>query len=149
MHLLIYFPARHQAGRPYAEVLQWETAELSQECHADLESFCQHLRVSNHHDSVVVLMPENQAQLEDILALGPLLEDLPLTVVLPSRDPVLVGRAHLLRPRFLTYQDQDPSLLLAVLTNIVHRGRPGPAPSPDAERPQLRTGKGRGHPRTA
>ncbi|MBI5524471.1 MAG: hypothetical protein HY910_17740 [Desulfarculus sp.] len=149
MHLLIYCPAHHQAGHPYSEVLHWETAELSKECHADLESFGQRLRVPNHHDSVVVLMPENQAQLEDILTLGPLLEDLPLTVVLPSRDPVLVGRAHLLRPRFLTYQDQDPALLLAVLTNIAHRGRPGPAPSPEAGKPQPRPDKGRGHLRTA
>lgn len=143
MHLLVYFPSRRQADHPYADILQWETAELSKECHEELEAFCQRLRVPNHHNSVVVLMPDNQEQLEDILALGPLLEDLPLTVVLPNRDPVLVGRAHLLRPRFLTYQDQDPALLLAVVSNIAHRSWPGLDQPQRAEKPQPTPGKGR------
>lgn len=146
MHLLVYFPSHRQAGHPYAGVLQWESAQFSQECHENLDSFCRSLRVPSPQNTVVVLIPDSREQLEEILSLGPLLEDHPLTVVLPTRDPAMVGRAHLLRPRFLTYQDQDPALLLAVVTNIAHRSWPGLEQAQGLHKPQLPAGKGRRRP---
>lgn len=129
MHLLIYFPARQQPGHPYASLLTWEDERLQKEFHDNVDSLGQRLHSPLNPNPVVVLVLDNQAQLEEMLALGPLLEGLALTVILPSREPQLVDRAHLLRPRFLTYQDQDPELLLAVLGNLLLRSWPSEATS--------------------
>lgn len=121
------------------------TNNLSKEVIDDLGSFSQRLRLPSQQESLLVLLLDNQADLENVLAMAPLLEDRRLTMVLPGRDPVLEGRAHLLRPRFLTYQDQDPALLLAVLTNIGQRGWPGLGSSELADKVKPKAHRERKH----
>ncbi|MFH1035466.1 MAG: hypothetical protein V1806_13235 [Pseudomonadota bacterium] len=124
MHLLIYFPARHQAGQTYGPLLGDVSAYGDSEFCDTLESLASNLGAPTQEGTVVVLVPESAQQMDDILSLRNLLGDRPVTVVLPSHDPCLVGRAHLLRPRFLTYQDQEPGVLLQVLANIARKHWP-------------------------
>lgn len=145
MYLLGYFPALSQPNHPYCLLVEDGGLGKGDEFYDTLEEFSQRLGSPLREGTVVVLVLDTPSQMDDILSLRERLGDLPLAVVLPSHDPALVGRAHLLRPRFLTYQDQEPAVLLLVLANIARKHWPGlaahateaggePTPSHDARR---------------
>jgi hypothetical protein len=143
MHLLAYFPACRQAGHPYRQLLEDSSSCGGSEFYDSLEGFRQRLEQPARDGSVVVLVLDSAEDMNAILSLGDLLGDLPLAVVLPNHDPALVGRAHLLRPRFLTYLDQEPGVLLQVLANIARKHWPGIGPplSRQGKRPPCGVGE--------
>lgn len=125
MHLLVYFPSLHRTEHPYHLLVEDATNGGDSEFYDLLEPFGQRLGASTRDGTVVVMVLDSPDQMNQVLSLEALLEGLPVAVVLPSYDPVLVGRAHRLRPRFLTYLDQEPEVLLAVLANIARKHWPG------------------------
>jgi hypothetical protein len=120
----------HRPEHPYHLLLEGDTNGGESEFYDLLEPFGQRLSASTRDGTVVVMVLDSPDQMDQVLSLETLLEGLPVAVVLPSYDPVLVGRAHRLRPRFLTYLDQEPEVLLAVLANIARKHWPGMVPYP-------------------
>lgn len=56
---------------------------------------------------------------DQIFVLRELLDDIPLIIVLPDGNEDLVPRAHLLRPRFVTFWDQGLREVPAVLNRML------------------------------
>lgn len=69
----------------------------------------------------VVLFPTDAPDLSRLLALEDLMTGARIILVLPQWDPRLVSEAHVLRPRFVTTQDQDFSEVEAVLCKMASK----------------------------
>lgn len=82
----------------------------------DVEIF---LRQPSHPDKLLVLMPKDREQLNALIAKGDLMRDAKLILVLPEDDPGINGLSHLMRPRFVTYTDRDPSQLIMVVERLM------------------------------
>jgi hypothetical protein len=82
------------------------------------------LRSPAAHPDLVVLAVNRKKELAELFALGELLSEIRLVLVLPDREPGTVAMAHRLRPRFVSYTDGDPSVLAAVVLKIVTGAEP-------------------------
>ena len=67
---------------------------------------------------VLILIPRDKQQLEDLLEMQELLQDFRLILILPASDNVSITRGHLLMPRFLTFIDNDMVEILDVLRRM-------------------------------
>ena len=82
----------------------------------DVETY---LRQPSHLDELLVLMPKDRKELDDLVAIGDLMRDAKLVLVLPEDAPGTNERSHLMRPRFVTYTDCDPSHLILVVDRLL------------------------------
>lgn len=69
--------------------------------------------------TLLILIPENRQQLEELICLGDLMNDDPVFLVLPNRNPITVSTGHRLYPRFVSYLDADFSHVTAVLAKMI------------------------------
>ena len=82
----------------------------------DVEAY---LRQPSHLDELLVLMPKDRKELDDLVAIGDLMRDAKLVLVLPEDDPGINEQSHLMRPRYVTYNDCDPSHLMLVVDRLL------------------------------
>ncbi len=78
-----------------------------------------HLRKPAYMEKLLVLMPRDRRELDDLIAISDLMRDAKLILVLPEDDPVINEQSHLMRPRFVSYIDCDPSRLIMVIDRIL------------------------------
>ncbi|MGA1825801.1 MAG: hypothetical protein ACMUIP_14190 [bacterium] len=76
----------------------------------------------HHHMSttIALLFVANQDDLLNLLSLQEIFSYIRLIIVLPTRDEELIALAHRLRPRFLTFTDENPYDLKDVLKKLLH-----------------------------
>ena len=84
-----------------------------------LEDVEAYLRQPSHLDELLVLMPKDRKELDDLVAIGDLMRDAKLVLVLPEDDPGINEQSHLMRPRYVTYNDCDPSHLMLVVDRLL------------------------------
>jgi hypothetical protein len=84
-----------------------------------IEALTERLRQSMNNHEVAVLIAATEAELENFLALGDLLHNLKLVLVLPDRGHGSIARGHALRPRLLCYPDDDADEIQAVLAKML------------------------------
>lgn len=91
----------------------------------ELGSFANRVNSTPSCASVAILMAADREILLGLHAIRHLLEDMRVLLVVPDGDPETVRLAHDLAPRFLSYLDDDPSHLLAVLERMLRRAQGG------------------------
>lgn len=84
-----------------------------------MEDVEQYLRQPSHLDKLLVLMPKDRKEVDDLTAIRDLMRDAKLILVLPEDDPGINRKSHLMRPRFVTYTDCDPSQLMLVVDRLL------------------------------
>jgi hypothetical protein len=84
-----------------------------------IKALTERLRQSMNNREVVVLIAATREELENFLALGDLLHNLKLILVLPDRGHGTIARGHALRPRLLCYLDDDANEIQAVLEKML------------------------------
>lgn len=84
-----------------------------------IEALTERLRQSMNNREVAVLIAATAEELENFLALGDLLHNLKLVLVLPDREHRTIARGHALRPRLLCYLDDDADEIQAVLAKML------------------------------
>src|SRR5512143_1174352 len=72
-----------------------------------IKALTERLRQSMNNREDPVLITATAEELENLLALGDLLHNLKLVLVLPDRDHRTIARGHALRPRLLCYLEDD------------------------------------------
>lgn len=77
---------------------------------------------------MVILFAGTTAELEQYLSLKELLEGIPVLLVLPESRGDICKRAHLLRPRFISFADSDFSDFAAVLQKMIIKRDTTPSP---------------------
>jgi len=95
----------------------------------DIESSVEALCDRFHHPildrTIMILVPENREQLEQLVSIGNLINDRPILLVLPDKEPTTISIGHRLYPRFVTYVDSDFSNLVSVLSRLLHHASKG------------------------
>lgn len=83
---------------------------------------------------IAVVNLSTRGELQDLLKLGERLIDLPTILILPDREEDTLGKAHLIRPRFLAYADSTPNIIAAVLEKILRKHSKGLPPQDPRKR---------------
>jgi len=70
--------------------------------------------------AIMVLVAESRERLDGLISVGDLINNVPILLVLPDREPATISSGHRLYPRFVTYVDSDFSDLVSVLSKLIH-----------------------------
>ncbi|MGO9137829.1 MAG: hypothetical protein ACLP9S_16385 [Syntrophales bacterium] len=86
-----------------------------------IDSLSSELRRPRNHGDIAILLASSKVELQylNLNSLRNLLSDLKIIVILPDSNPDTVARAHILRPRFLSYCDSDFKDVAAVLSRMI------------------------------
>ncbi len=77
------------------------------------------LGLDMQNGDMMILIPADRGEVEQLLTMQELLQDFRLILVLPDDDEETVISGHLLMPRFLTFRDSDPEELIRVMGRMV------------------------------
>jgi len=88
-----------------------------------VEALCDRFHHPTIDRGIMILVPKDREQLEQLISIGDLFNDSPILLVLPDREPATISRGHRLYPRFVTYVDSDFSDLVSVLSKLIHHGK--------------------------
>ena len=83
----------------------------------DIQSLSARLREPLEEAVLILFIPVNPDDLQEILSIRHLLEHVRTIVVAPNQETDVVAMAHTLRPRFLTYAGED----LRTLTSVIYK----------------------------
>ena len=68
---------------------------------------------------VLVLFIYSREDLDTFIAYKPLLNDIPIILILPERESYMIARGHSLRPRFLSFNDNGLNEVKGVLKKML------------------------------
>jgi hypothetical protein len=89
-------------------------------CHT-IESLAKKLRMNWHDLSIAVLFANTQKELQELISLHELFSDTRVILIAPDDSQDTISKAHILRPRFLTYSDSNFNEIVAVLRKMIGR----------------------------
>jgi hypothetical protein len=78
-----------------------------------------YLRQPSYLGRLMVLMPKDGDDLNALVTLSHLMRDHRLILVLPEDEIRINAQSHMMRPRFVTYSDCDPSQLTLVVDRLM------------------------------
>ena len=119
MRLLLYYKSNKGAGKAVDKIVQPLFPPEKLEIFRTVETFSLRIRRFSVYDSIVVLVAENPAELENMLNMRNILSDSRLILILPDREEKTVACGHKFFPRFMCYADSDLTDLVAVLEKLV------------------------------
>ena len=70
--------------------------------------------------AAIVFVAESREQLERFVAMGDLVSNVPILLVLPDRRKATISTGHKLYPRFVTYVDSYFSDIVSVPDKLIH-----------------------------
>ena len=70
---------------------------------------------------LIILFITSGLELTKILGMKDALEGLKIIVILPDHDPEMITRSHTLRPRYLTWSDEDLTDVGLIVKQLTHR----------------------------
>lgn len=119
MQLLIYASPFDSAGRSVLKSIGSKNHGFETHCLYTIKDLETHLRQPSPLPKIILLMPQNQDDLDNLIAMGHLMRDTKVVLMLPGDGHHINAKAHQLRPRFLGYNDGDPSYLTTVICKLM------------------------------
>jgi hypothetical protein len=119
MIIVIFSSAKNDAAKQLLKEIQNRFGDRRIEIATTVKAFGEWFHRPMIERLILILMPENQEQLEELISLGDVMDDNPILFVLPNREPLTVSIGHKLYPRFVSYLDSDFSYLAAVLHRML------------------------------
>lgn len=121
MSLIIYWPSwkENKPSGPWLDSIMHIASPQEVHYCPSFAAFSQQLRRQLYDVRVIMLVPEDRADLEEILLLRDILQDRQIVFILPNDDEEMAARAHVLRPRFVTWQGSDFSSLSSILKRML------------------------------
>jgi hypothetical protein len=133
MNLIVFVPSKNRKTRRLFEAIEKLELDAGLELHYSAGSLFRRLCQPAREIVAAVLVMTRREDFDEIFVLRELLVDIPLIIVLPHGNDDLVPRAHLLRPRFVSFWDQSLREVPAVLARMLRH-----APGFQAEKTGLR-----------
>lgn len=119
MNLIVFAPTKNRNTRRLFDAIEKLDLDAGLELHQSSGSFFRRLCQPAREIAAGVLVMTRREDFDQIFVLRELLDDIPLIIVLPDGNEDLVPRAHLLRPRFVTFWDQGLREVPAVLNRML------------------------------
>jgi hypothetical protein len=130
MNLIVFVPTKNRNTRRLFDAIEKLKLDAGLELHHSAGSLFRRLCQPAREILAGVLVMTRREDFDQIFVLRELLDDIPLIIVLPDGNEDLVPRAHLLRPRFVTFWDQSLTEVPAVLARMLRREPGGHAQYP-------------------
>jgi len=126
MNIFLYTGKASEDGRRLQQDLVNCFPEEELRVFQNIEKFARTLHTPGEKTDVVVLLISCQKELNEFLSMKKVLLSTRIILVLPDRDMETIAKAHSLFPRFISYSDNDFSVIGAVLDKIsVHSANLG------------------------
>lgn len=123
MQLLMYAAASNAAGRElWNRIQSMEFGSVAETIYcSSIMALDKHLRQPLGLSPIGIMIPSDDSELVDLIGMRHLLRGMRVILILPTDQPqdITHFRAHLLRPRFITYADAHPEEIIAVLWKMI------------------------------
>jgi len=124
MKLIFYAKGKTAAGDRLLQKIEDQVSADIVEAYRNLDDFQQGLLRQRREPNLDILMVANTAELKQIIALGKLLADARILLILPDRRKETVATGHRLRPSYIGYADSDFEDVVAVIKQILKLSPP-------------------------
>jgi len=121
VNLIVFVPTKKRNTRRLFDAIEKLKLDAGLELHQSAGSLFRRLCQPAREILAGVLVMTRREDFDQVFVLRELLDDIPLIIVLPDGNEDLVPRAHLLRPRFVTFWDQSCKEVPAVLARMLRR----------------------------
>jgi hypothetical protein len=118
MNLIVFVPSKNRNTHRLFDAIEKLELDAGLELHQSAGSLFRRLCQPAREILAGVLVMTRREDFDQVFILRELLEDIPLIIVLPDGHDDLVPRAHLLRPRFVSFWDQSLREVPAVLARM-------------------------------
>ncbi len=126
MNLIFFTPSKSRSDRRLIDAVENLELDAGLELHRTARSLFRRLCQPAKEILAGILFISRKEELDEIFVMRELLHDLPLIIVLAYGSDELVSRAHLLRPRFVSFGEQSIHEVPAVLDKMLrHEGGKG------------------------
>lgn len=98
--------------------------------HASIDELARGLRKYNCTESILILIVRHRHTLNHLLAMGDLLFDQRIILVLPDRFPATIAAGHRFYPRYMSDLDGGLTDVFAVLDKMIIRENPAAVINP-------------------
>jgi hypothetical protein len=119
MALILYLPDKNEAGAHLRMIIKGAIQKQKIETYHSIRQLSERLQKPIYDVKVAVFYAASREHLKAIIGLSDFLWDLKIILVLPDSDPITVTKAHMLRPRYVTWADEDFKDLGNVLNNLM------------------------------
>ncbi len=123
-NILLYVNPETQDGARLQNVIKAVMRQDEIIITQNLEDIAGALRQPQNEISAAIILTATHKELVSLLPMRELLHRIPVILILPDQEQDTVTKAHILRPRLLSYTDSDFSDVRDVFRNIV--GKTGP-----------------------
>ena len=119
MNILFYIPfeGNEKINRLVSEVSLLARINIFQ----SIKDFSRRLCRPLHSHSVAVLIVDSKKQFLNIISIRSLLLEIPVILILPTREESTTAMGYTLVPRFLTYADGNLDEVVAVLGKMAEK----------------------------
>ena len=119
MQIIVYVSPFNAVSRSLTNIIQGIGIQNKPEYHHTVDSLVVRLRQPMaRFDSLLILCPSNGHELTQLTAIGHLLRDARVIVLLPDGENKTISEGHMLRPRFVSYSDGDLNDVAAVVKKM-------------------------------
>ncbi len=125
MNLIVFVPSKNRNTRRLFDAIEKLELDVGLELHQSAGSLFRRLCQPAREILAGVLVTTRREDFDQIFVLRELLDDIPLVIILPDGHDDLVPRAHLLRPRFVSFWDQSLCEVPAVLARMLRHEQVG------------------------
>jgi len=119
MKVLLYFPEMGGVGDQLQKLVEARIPGEKLEVYHSIDKLSQRFKQPFDDLGVAVLMAANHEELMNIFSIRDLLRGLRIILVIPDQKEETVALAHQLRPRLLTYINDDLSTITTVLAKML------------------------------
>jgi hypothetical protein len=119
MKVLLYAREPAGAGNRLQNFLEIHVPGSRMEVYRTIEGLAERLKAPHEGDVVAVLQASSQEDLAGLFSIRHRLQDIKTILLAPDREEETIALAHQLRPRFLTYANNDLYNVAAVLEKIL------------------------------
>jgi len=119
MNVLLYANQECEAGKRLKKVIDTLVSYNQMKICQTIEELTKKLRQPFAGQMLGVLLAADQDELEGLLSIRELLRDIRFILILPDKRKTTVSNGFRLIPRFVSYADEDFTVVAAVLCKMI------------------------------
>jgi hypothetical protein len=119
MKVLLYTREPAEAGNRLQNFLETHVPGSNPEVYHTIEGLAERLKAPHRGEVVAVLQANSPEDLAALLSIRHRLQDIKTILLAPDREEETIALAHQLRPRFLSYINNDLYDVAAVLEKML------------------------------
>lgn len=107
MALMLYLPEREGPGARLLAIIETVLPPRKMEIYDSIQTLSERLHKPLFDVKVAVLLASTRGDLAALLKVGDFIWNLRIIMILPDSDPETITRAHMLRPRYIAWTNDD------------------------------------------